>query len=162
MTLLVGAVACGLVAAQFSCAQDPNSPQSQISLSNLDQRVPILEQTTNWIQRDEMCVGLSALGRKLDAALAPDARVFMTGMLGPTNSGSLGYYYFLRNYLFPRHLEISLDGKATNTMDGFIGVPCDSPAILKSNGYDVVILFSNGQIQNVMALTPKAARQPND
>ena len=160
VTVLVSAVAFGLVAAQFSSsAQDP---QNQNSLYNLDQRVPMLEQTTDWIKRDQMCVGLSALGRQLDAQIAPDAKVFMTGMLGPTNAPSLGYYYFLRNYLFPRHVQISLDGNAINTRHGFTGVPCDSPDILKSNGYDVVILFSNGQIQNIIALTPKAARKPND
>jgi len=155
-------MAFGLVAAQYSYAQDPQSPQSQISLWFLDKRVPILEQTSDWIQRDKYCVGLSAMGRQLDAAIAPDAKVFMTGMLGPTNSPSAGYYYFLRNYLFPRHLEISLDGKATYTVDGFVGVPCDSPDILKSNGYDVMILFSNGQLQNVIALTPKATRKQNE
>ncbi len=163
VTLLVAAVAFGLVAAQFSYAQDPQSPQSQISLWYLDKRVPILEQTPDWIQRDKLYdIGLSGLGRQLDAAIAPDAKVFMTGMLGPTNSGAAGYYYFLRNYLFPRHLQISLDGKATNTDDGFVGVPCDSPDILKSNGYDVMILFSNGQLQNVIALTPKAVRKQNE
>jgi hypothetical protein len=160
VTLLVGAVAFCLVAAQFSYAQDP---QNQSALANLDKRVPILEQTPDWIQRDKLYdVGLSGLGRQLDAAIAPDAKVFMTGMLGPTNSPSAGYYYFLRNYLFPRHLQISLDGKATNTEDGFIGVPCNSPEILKSNGYDVMIQFSDGQLQNVIALTPKAVRHQND
>lgn len=149
-------MAFGLVATQFSDAQDAQN------LSNLDQRVHFLEQITNRIQRDQYCIPLSALGRQLDAAIAPDAKVFMTGMLGPTNSGSLGYYYFLRNYLFPRHLQISLDGKAINTRDGFLGVPCDSPDILKSNGFDVMIQFTNGQIQQIIPLTPKAAARQNE
>jgi len=152
VTLLVSAVAGGLVAAQFSSAQDPHS---QISLSNLNQRASVLEQITNWVQRDELCVPLAAMSRQLDAMLAPDARVFMSGMLGPTNSASAGYYYFLRNYLFPRHVEISLDGKATYTIDGFVGVPCDSPDLLRSNGYDVMIQFSDGRIRQLIPLTPK-------
>jgi hypothetical protein len=159
VTLLVSAMAFGLVAAQFSYASDP---QNQSSLANLNQRVPFLEQITNRIERDKYCVPLSAMGRSLDAAIAPNAKVFMTGMLGPTNSGSLGYYYFFRNYLFPRHVQISLDGCATNIGEEFDGVPCDSPDILKSNGYDVVILFANGQIQQVIPLTPKATRHENE
>ncbi len=155
-------MAIGLVAAQFSYAQDPQGPQSQISLSSLSQRATFLGQITNLIERDQYCVPLSSLGRKLDAAFAPDAKVFMTGMLGPTNNGATGYYYYFRNYLFPRHLQISLDGKATYGEDGFSGIPCDSPDILKSNGYDAVILFQDGNIQNVIALTPKAARKQNE
>jgi hypothetical protein len=162
VTVLVSALAIGLVAAQFSYAQNPQSPQSQISLSDLSQRATFLGQITNLIERDKYCVPLSALGRNLDAAIAPDAKVFMTGMLGPTNSGAAGYYYFLRNYLFPRHVQISLDGHATYNADGFNGIPCDSPDILRSNGYDVMILFSDGQLQNVIPLTPKAARHPNE
>lgn len=153
VTLLVSAAAFSLVAGQFSSAPDPQS--QQISLSSLDQRVPVLEQITNWVQRDQFCVPLAAYGRALDAALAPDARVFMTGMLGPTNQGSLGYYYFLRNYLFPRHVETSLDGHARNTMEGLAGVPCDSPDVLRSNGYDLMIQFSNNQL-HLIPLTPKA------
>jgi hypothetical protein len=159
VTLLVSALAFGLVSAQFSYA---SNPQSQTSLSNLSQRADQLEQITNLIERDGHCVGLSALGRQLDAAIAPDAKVFMTGMLGPTNSGAAGYYYFLRNYLFPRHVQISLDGKATYGEDGFSGVPCDSPDILRSNGYDVMILFSDGQLRNVIPLTPNGARHQNE
>lgn len=159
VTLLVSAVACGLVAGQFSSAQDP---QNQSSLSNLNQRVPFLEQITNAIERDRYCVPLSAMGRQLDAALAPNAKVFMTDMLGPTNAPSLGYYYFLRNYLFPRHVQISLDGNAIGTRHGFTGVPCDSPDVLRSNGYDVMIEFSDGQMKGVIPLTTNAIRQPNE
>lgn len=157
MTILVAAVAFGLVAAQFSDAQDPQS------LSNLDKRVSVLEQVTNWVQRDKFYgIPLAGLGRQLDAVLAPDAKVFMSGMLGPTNGASLGYYYFLRNYLFPRHVQISLDGKATFNDIGASGIPCDSPEILKSNGYDVMIQFSDGQIQQVIPLTPNAVRHQNE
>lgn len=159
VTLLVGVVAFGLVAAQFSNAQDP---RDQSSLSILNQRASFLEQVTNLIQRDQYCVPLSALGRSLDAAIAPDAKVFMSGMLGKTNAPALGYYYFLRNYLFPRHVQISLDGQATNIDGAFFGVPCDSPEILKSNGYDIMIQFSDGQIQRVIPLTPNGVRHQNE
>jgi hypothetical protein len=158
VTLLVGAMACGLVAAQLSYADDPQSPRSQLSLSNLSERIPALESTgTNWVQRDRYCVGLSALGRQLDQVLNPNARVFIPDMLGPTNASSTGYYYFLKNYLFPREVAISLDGKAMSTDNGFTGVPCDSPALLKSNGFDVVIRFGDNGPQ-LIPLTTNALR----
>lgn len=149
--LLVGLVAFGLVIAQFSWANDPSS---QLSLANLDQRASQMASITNWIERDSHCVGLSAMGRQLNAALAPDARVFISGMLGPTNASKTGYYYFLKNYLFPRDVEISLDGKSHGEMNGFSGVPCDSPGVLRSNGFDVMLDFTDNR-PSLIPLTPK-------
>lgn len=150
VTVLVAAAAFGAVAAQFSDAQDP---ENQTALANLDKRVPLLEQATNAIQRDELCVPLSAYGCALDSALDPTARVFLTGMLGPTNDPATGYYFFLRHYLFPRDVEISL-GKVSYGEEGFEGPVCDSPAVLKTNGFDLVIIYSNNQMQ-LLPLTPK-------
>ncbi|MGH7942744.1 MAG: hypothetical protein ACREFR_16925, partial [Limisphaerales bacterium] len=140
VTLLTGAVALGLLLAQLAWA---NNPESQLSLSNLDTRASELASITNLIERDAYCVPLSAFSRELDARLAPDARVFVTGMLGTTNFPKTGYYYSLKNYLFPRPVEISLDGKATSGMDAFYGVPCDSPDVLRSNGFDVMVDFTS-------------------
>jgi hypothetical protein len=151
VVLLTGIVAFGLVVIQFSWANDPSN---QLSLSNLDQRVRFLESITNWVQRDSYCVPLSAFSRELDVRLAPDARIFVAGMLGPTNFSKTGYYYSLKNYLFPRHVEISLDGRAVIGNDAFYGVPCDSPDVLRSNGFDLMIQFTdNGP--NLIPLTPK-------
>ena len=151
VTLLMGIFAVGLVIAQFYDSQDPTS---QVSLANLSDRIPILESTTNLIKRDQMCVGLSAYGRALDSALPPDARVFLTGMVG-TNCASLGYYFFLRNYLFPRDVEISLDGHATFFRENWVnGVPCESPEVLKSNGFDLMIDYAHDQMQ-LIPLTQK-------
>jgi hypothetical protein len=151
VTLLVAAVAIGLLAAQLSWADDG---ESQLSLANLDKRVPLLESVTNWTERDHYFgIPLSAMGRELDASLDPSARVFVSGMLGPTNLPKAGYYYFLKNYLFPREVEISLDGKSFSGSDGFYGVPCSSPDVLRSNGFDLLIDFNgNGQL---IPLTPK-------
>ncbi|HSY43720.1 MAG TPA: hypothetical protein VK811_07395 [Candidatus Acidoferrum sp.] len=152
VTVLVGIFAAGLVIAQFYDAQDP---RSQVSLSNLSDLIPRLQETTNPIERDgRYGIGLSAMGRELDGQLPPDTRIFITGMVG-TNCTSLGYYYFLRNYLFPRDVEISLDGHATFYRENWvIGVPCDSPEVLRSNGFDLMIGFPNNNPQFV-ALTPK-------
>ena len=149
ISFLVGATAFGLVAVQFQNADDP---ANQLALANLNQRVPLLESLTNWVERDRYCVPLSASARQLDRALAPDARVFLTGMLGLTNAPRAGYYYFLRNYLFPRDVEISLDGHAVSGKDGFSGVPCDSPEVLRTNGFDLMIDSDNMQM---VPLTPK-------
>jgi hypothetical protein len=155
VTVLVAVVAIGLVLAQFSYADNPNNQQS---LSNLSQRVPMLEQTTNWIQRDQLCMPLAAYGRALAAALPANSRVYLTGMVGPTNQGSLGYYYFLRNYLFPRDLEIYL-GQGSFTRNGFTGQPADSPEMLKTNGFDLVVVFENNQMQ-LLPLTTNGVPKP--
>jgi hypothetical protein len=151
VSLLIGVAAFSLAAAQFHSNQDP---QGEPTLADLDQRVDLLESVTNPIQRDSYCVGLSAYGRALDSALDPNARVFLTGMMGTNNVSCLGYYFFLRHYLFPRDVEISLDKRIIYSEDGFIGPACDSPAVLKTNGFDLVILFNNNQMQ-LVPLTPK-------
>jgi hypothetical protein len=150
-TLLVGCAAFCLVALQYYYAQNPNN---QTSLINLNARVLLLEQVTNHVQRDILCIPLAADGRALDGTLAPDARVFMADMLGPTNAGKLGFYYFMRNYLFPRDVEISLDGKAISADNGFSGVPCDSQSVLKAKGFDLMIRCTNNEMR-LISLTPK-------
>ncbi len=151
VTILVMIFAAALVWPQLGEPQDPNN---QMMLANLNDRVALLESATNWVQRDEMCVPLSAYARELDQSLKPGARVFLTGMLGETNAPALGYYFFLRNYLFPRYVGISLDGKAVFTENsGFYGVPCDSPAVLKTNGFDLMIQYANNQMQLVPLTT---------
>lgn len=150
ITILAGLVAAGLVVAQFSYANDPNS---MISLSNLDRRAQVLSTISNPVQRDQFGIGLAEEGRQIDAALQPGARVFLTGMTGETNAPAMGFYFFLRNYLFPRDVEISLSNGYFGAV-GYYAPGCDSPDVLKSNGFDLMIRFSNNQLQFV-PLTPK-------
>lgn len=151
VTLLVWAVALGLIVTQFFWASNPDN---QLSLANLNSRVPALESMTSWVERDSYCTSLAAFSRHLDLNLAPDARVFVTGMLGPTNFSKEGYYFFLKNYLFPRDVEISLDGKTVSGADGIYGVPCDSPAVLRSHGFDLMIEVADNE-PNLIPLTKK-------
>jgi hypothetical protein len=137
--LFVGVLAVDLVIAQ----PDYTQKNPDLSLSLLNQRADFLSQITDPIQRDQNCIGLSAMGRQLDKALAPDARIFISGMLGPTNASKSGYFFFLRNYLFPRDLEISLNTNVICAPDGFEGTPCDSPAELQTNGFDLLIRSEN-------------------
>jgi hypothetical protein len=150
VSLIIGVAAFAMAAPQFHNNQDP---QAEPTLADLNQRVALLESVTNPIQREGYCVGLAAYGRALDSALPPDARVFITGLMG-TNCTSLGYYFFLKNYLFPRDVEISLDRNIIYTENGFIGPACDSPAVLKTSGFDLAILFNNNQMQ-LVPLTQK-------
>lgn len=151
-TLLVGCAAFSMVAAQYFFAQNPNAVN--VSVINLNARVLLLEQVTNWSERDSMCIPLAADARTLDTTLDPKARVFLAGVLGPTNASKLGFYYFLRNYLFPRDVDISLDGKPVPESYGFSGVPCDSESVLKTNGFDLMIQI----IDNQLKLTPLTKR----
>jgi hypothetical protein len=140
--LLMGAFAASLVIAQMD------------TLSGLSQRADMLRTITDPIKRDEQCVKLCAKGRQLDKSLAPDARIFISDMLGKTNVSNLACYYFFRNYLFPRDVEISLGTNLFDTGSGFIGTPCDSPDVLRTNGFDLLISYSHSRL---IVLTPKGA-----
>ncbi len=153
VTLLMGVMAIWLAWPQVFPGPDQ---ADQMTLPNLNRRASQLEQITNLVQRDSMCIPLSAYGRALDGALAPDARVFLSGMIGKDNGPRGGYYFFLRNYLFPRTVEISLDGKAVYHEGWFEGVPCDSPAELRTNGFDLLLLMpTNSNNIEIIPLTQK-------
>ena len=150
VTLLAAIVAACLAWPQIF----PGPEQADAAnLPNLDKRAAMLRQTSDPVRRDSVCIGLSAMGRQLDAALQPDARVYLAGMLGPTNTPALGYYYFLRNYLFPRDVEISV-GPAIFSDKEFDGTNGDSPDVLKTNGFDIILGFPDNQLR-VLPLTPK-------
>jgi len=151
VTLAVGIVAFSLAAPQLLGEAKPGT---EITLAALNQRAEALQKVTDPIQRDSYCIPLSAYGRALDRALDKNARIFVTGILGKTNVSKGGYYYFLQNHLFPRAMEISLDGHAVADGSFFVGVPCDSPDVLKAKGFDLMIrLESNGP--QLIPLTPK-------
>ena len=98
-------VAGAAVYQTFLAAPQPSGPGM---FSQYQQRATMLGTTTDPIQRDSMCIPLSAFGRSIDAQIPTNARVYLTGMLGPEGSGNLGYFYFLTYYLFPREVAISL------------------------------------------------------
>jgi hypothetical protein len=153
VTGLVGTLAVWLASPQiFPGPQQAN----EMTLPNLARRAAQLRQITDPVERDKFCVPLSAYGRALDRALAPDARVFLSGMLGKDNGPKLGYYFFLRNYLFPREVAISLDRKAIFHEGWFEGVPCESPTELQTNGFDLLLLMpTNSNNIQIIPLTQK-------
>lgn len=152
VTLLVCSVAAILLAGQVYIARDPDD---QLSIKMLYDRGKLLRKTPDPVKRDLLCVPLAATSRQLDRVLPKNARVFVTGMLGPTNVSNLGYYYFFRNYLFPRQVEISLDGHAVGGKDteGYSGVPCDSPWVLQTKGFDLMIVVNDNRMQLIPLTT---------
>jgi hypothetical protein len=95
----------------------------------------------------------AAYFREMDQRLAPDAKIFFSGLIGPNNR--LYPYFFARTFLFPHEMEISLDHKADYQVDGFRGVDCSSPDELRTNGYDLMMKFgTNGSI-TTLPLTQK-------
>lgn len=94
--------------------------------------------------------------RQLDKELAPDARIFFSGIVGPDNR-HLFYYYFARSCLFPREVEISLDHKADFSSGAFKGIDCASPEQLRTNGYDVMLKVDSNSKVSVLPLTKKGA-----
>lgn len=154
VTLLIGVMAIWLAWPQVF----PGPNQANVmTLPNLSQRASGLAQMTNLVQRDSYCVPLSAYGRQLDRALAPDARVFLSGMIGKANGPKLGYYFFLRNYLFPREVAISVGTNAVFGEGGwFRGISSESPDELRTNGFDLLLLMpTNSNDIHIIPLTQK-------
>ena len=152
IAILVGGFAAFLVWPQIF----PGPEQANAAnLPNLDKRVIALRQISDPVQRDSFCVGLSAYGRQLDQHIAKDAHVFLSGIVGKENAGRGGYYYFLRNYLFPREVEISVDRKGVFRQFGFEGVDVTSLDQLRTNGFDLLIKIGTNDSFSLQPITEK-------
>ena len=153
IAILVGGFAAFLVWPQIFPGPDQ---ANAANLPNLDKRVIALRQISDPVQRDSACVGLSAYGRQLDRHIAKDAHVFLSGIVGAENVGRGGYYYFLRNYLFPREVEISLDRKVVaRPLLGFAGVDATSLDELRTNGFDLLIKIGTNDSFSLYPITEK-------
>ena len=153
VTLAVGAVAVGLVIPPLMPASRAGDEQTNLAL--LARRAAVLREIDDPVKRDSYCVPLAAYARALDQAIDKHARVFVSGMVGKENSGRGGYFYFLRNYLFPRDVEISLGRPPVFYNEWTDGTDCDSPDVLRTNGFDLLIRFgTNGGIA-IVPLTEK-------
>jgi hypothetical protein len=124
----------------FSDPQKTGQAQySVLSYSQSQERATMLGNITDPVQRDSVCIPLSALGRSIDAQVPTNARIFLAGMLGPENGGKMGYYYFLNYYLFPRSVDISLGQPPVMTLTGATGRNPASLDELTQAGYDLVL-----------------------
>ena len=131
----------------------------RLSLWKLNQRINLLISCPGPIERDTLCLPLSAMARTLDKRLNPTARVFVGGALGTNQPQNRTLYCFLQNYLFPRDVEISLDGKSYVSGVEFAGVPFQSLDELETNGFDVLVHLSANDDLDVIPLTSKAETQ---
>ena len=130
-------VACAAVYQTFFAAREPSQPGM---FSQYQQRATMLAAEADPIKRDSMCIPLSAFGRSIDTQIPTNARVYMSGILGPEGSGNLGYFYFLTYYLFPREVALSLGQRPVYNLSG--AVQGHSPASfdeLAQAGYDLVL-----------------------
>lgn len=153
LTLIIGIMAAGLVVSSLAPASRAADQQTNLAL--LNERAAVLSHVSDPVERDKMCIPLAAYGRALDRALDKNARIFISGVVGTKNTGNGGYYFFLRNYLFPRDVEISLGQPPVFTCEWAAGIDCDSPQVLQSNGFDLLVrLGSNGQV-SLIPLTVK-------
>jgi hypothetical protein len=150
LTLAMGALALTLVWARLGNRGSGSAP----TLRELDRRVATLRAAVDPIAREALCNRLSAYGRHLDRTLPAHARVFLAGMLGEENGSRLGIYYFLRNYLFPRDVAISRDGKAIFHEGWFEGLPADEPGELRAAGFDVLVEIGPSGAARVTRLEP--------
>jgi len=133
------------------------APNKGASLPQLFERQSYLGAITNDVARDSACIPLSGYCRNLALALPENARVYVPDMLGPENTNKGGYYFFLRYYLFPREVAISLGGSARQTANGFTGIPAKSDEELRVAGFDVVVDFpekKNPTARTLRALSP--------
>ncbi len=94
-----------------------------------------LANTPDIVKRDLVVYAASGADRTLDLTLPVNARVFMTGMIGTSNAGRLGNYYYLTYYLFPREVAVTLD-QPRYTADGFQGRSTVSDEEIRANGFD--------------------------
>jgi hypothetical protein len=152
VTLLIGTTAVCLAWTQIFPGSGRDNKET---LPNLDRRVAMLRRVDDPIRRDSFNGGFSAFARQLDRTLPKDARIFLSGMLGKNNASQVGYYFVLRNYLFPRTVAISLDEKPVLQEGWFEGIPCDSPGELRTNGFDLLLIFSTNNTLRVVRLTQK-------
>jgi hypothetical protein len=138
----------------------PEANTADDALLALSQRAARLRQVSDPVERDRLCTPLAAYGRALDRTLAPEARVFVSGILGKENGTRIGVFYFLRNYLFPRTVEISRDGRPQFHESWFEGVPGDSPDQLRADGFDVLVRFApDGKRLETVPLTKRGEQK---
>jgi hypothetical protein len=155
VTLLVGAAAIASIWWTILLGQ---SQRLALSLPKLNKRAQELGLVSDPILRDLTCLRLSSICRGVDHQLPMNARIFVSGMIGRENRFRLGYLFFMQNYLYPRRLEVSKDGKVDSRKGWFEGTPCDSEEELRKLGFDFLFRMKSDQTIEIVPLTTKEAR----
>jgi hypothetical protein len=165
VTALVMAAALMSLAAQLIYTAHPEvqfglldiDQYGRLSLWLQDQRATELRKLTDPIERDKLCIANSAVARQVDKFIPPHARVFVDGVLGQDGEGRSAMYLFLQNYLFPRSIEISLDGRAVLAGNVFRGTPCNAPENLRAQGFDYLVQVVSPETVALVPLTKAGA-----
>jgi hypothetical protein len=139
----------------------PPPGQQSPSFRILHERNKVLATITNDIQRDSLCIPLSAMARSLDYRLPPDTRIFMASMLG-TNAPGRGYYYFMTSYLFPRPVDVSFREPPVFTDTHLEGESAPTVQALQEEGYGLLIHFAKDGRSDIKALRPLPEVPPPD
>ena len=131
----------------------------QSVFSQLESRAGALEQETDPVRRDALCIPLSSMCRSLDAQIPTNSRIFLLDMLGPENASKIGYYFFFINYLYPREVSVSLGKPPTIEFNGMAGSSPASIEDVTKAGYDLALKLSpEGGLQSqvLRPMTPRA------
>jgi hypothetical protein len=91
------------------------------------------------IKREQLRSAGSEVFRSLDSSNPTNSRVFLAGVLGPENTGRLGFLYFMTYYLFPREVAVSLGEPAKYTLQGMTGHNPQSAEEVGKAGYDLLL-----------------------
>ncbi len=114
------------------------------------------------VKRDSMSTPIDGWCRQLDLQMPENARVFMTGMTGPTNYDKIGFYFYATYYLFPREVDVSLDQPTHFTPQGLTGRTTESSQELLAHGFDIRLDNPPGTFLAVQALHPLNVKDPRN
>jgi hypothetical protein len=157
-SVLLVVFGCLMVATQISGCNSQRLGKASVADSFIEGEY--FAKISNIVDRVNIMNTDAGFGRGLDLILPGNARVFMAGVTGNTNGSSLGHYYFVTYYLFPREVAVSLD-EPRFTMNGIQGRSTDSDAEMLANGFDVCVnLKPEGNVLFASALRPLTLKEP--
>jgi hypothetical protein len=117
------------------------------------------------VRRDFMATKSSGNFRRLELMIAPEAKLFASGVIGPENGARLGNFFWAIYYLFPRQVDASLGAPPRFTSGGWLeGVDCGSSQELFNRGYDIQLDYGVGRPEDeqmrFVPLRPERAFRP--
>jgi hypothetical protein len=132
------------------------------SFSELQQVVNTLRKESDPVRREDCIMDndkrIAGSFREIEAMMATNARVFALDMLGPENSGKLGFYYYLTYYLYPREVAISLGQPPAFQLNWVAGDRPASIEAVKQAGYDFVWKLKPDQHMSILTLKSSRAQ----
>src|SRR5262249_39123207 len=153
LTVFIAVTSGMMVVSQYGyTVHDAIRDKAELSLLNLNTRATTLARIADPIDREKFCIPMSAFALALDEKLQPEARIFLNGVVGEEDPKKTALYSILRNYLFPRDIEISVDGKASLDISGFEGASCNSTSRLRASGFDLLVEIKTNDSVSLLPL----------